>query len=38
MGGGNACDKQIVKESGLLNLLEKGDSAMADKGCLFKTY
>lgn len=30
--GGNASDKQIVKESGILNLLEKGDSVMADKG------
>jgi len=30
--GGNASDKQIVKETGILNLLEKGDSVMADKG------
>ena len=30
--GGNEFDKQIVKESGVLNLLEKGDSVMADKG------
>lgn len=30
--GGNASNKQIVKESGFMNLLEKGDSVMADKG------
>jgi len=30
--GGNASDKQIVKETGILNLLEKGDSVMANKG------
>ena len=34
--GGNAFDKQIVKESGLLDLLEKGDSVMADKGFLIQ--
>jgi hypothetical protein len=34
--GGNASDKHIVKENGLLNLLEAGDSAMADKGLLLK--
>lgn len=30
--GGNTSDKQIVKESGLLNLLESADSVMGDKG------
>ena len=30
--GGNASDKHIVRESGLLNLLEAGNSIMADKG------
>ena len=30
--GGNVFDKQIVKESGFLNLLEPGDSVMTDKG------
>ena len=30
--GGSTSDKQIVKETGFLNLLEKGDSVMADKG------
>lgn len=35
-GGGNASDKQIVKESGLLDLLEKGDSVIADKGFLIQ--
>lgn len=34
--GGNASDKQIVKESGFLNLLKKGDSVMADKGFTIK--
>ena len=34
--GGNASDKQIVKESGLLDLLEKGDSVMAVKGFLIQ--
>ena len=32
MGWGNASDKHIVRESGLVNLLEAGDSIMADKG------
>ena len=35
-GGGNATDKQIAKESRLLDLLEKGDSVMADKGFLIQ--
>lgn len=34
--GGNASDMQIVKESGLLDLLEKGDSVMADKRFLIQ--
>ena len=34
--GGNASDEQIVKESRLLDLLEKGDSVMADKGFLIQ--
>ena len=34
--GGNASDKQIVKESGLLDLLEAGDSVMADKGFIIE--
>ena len=34
--GSNASDKQIVKESGLLDLLEKGDNVMADKGFLIQ--
>ena len=34
--GGNASDEQIVKESRLLDLLEKGDSVMADKGFLIE--
>ena len=29
---GSASDKQIVEESGLLDLLEEGDSLLADKG------
>ena len=36
MIGGNASDKQVVKESRLLGLLEKGDSVMADKGFLIQ--
>ena len=35
-GGDNASDKQIVKESGLLDLLENGDSVMADKWLLIE--
>ena len=34
--GGYASDKQVVKESGLLGLLEKGDSVMADEGFLIQ--
>ena len=30
--GGNASDKHIVQESGFLNLIEKGDCVMADRG------
>ena len=34
--GGNASDEQIVKESRPLDLFEKGDSVMADKGFLIQ--
>ena len=35
---GNASDKHIVRESGVLNLLEAGDSIMADEGFNFDDF